>query len=86
MDVRDLTSLKPGFVCSGHACLDMIPGMISNQLPSPGTLVKTGPATIVPGGRVSNSGLALHRLGVGTRLVAQVGHDLFVWERVGSAL
>jgi sugar/nucleoside kinase (ribokinase family) len=70
-------------VVAGHVCLDIIPDF--NHLPSgkltellqPGHLVLTGPATFSTGGPVSNTGLALHRLGIGTRLIAKVGRDPF---------
>ena len=37
----------------------------------------TGAATFSTGGPVSNTGLALHRLGIATRLIAKVGADPF---------
>ncbi len=40
-------------------------------------MTEVGPAVLSTGGAVSNTGLALHRLGVRTRLVAKVGEDLF---------
>jgi len=39
--------------------------------------MEIGPATLSTGGPVSNTGLALYRLGVPTRLVAKVGADPF---------
>jgi sugar/nucleoside kinase (ribokinase family) len=78
-------ALTPNFeaIVAGHICLDIIPGL--NHLPpgkltdllQPGHLVLTGPATFSTGGPVSNTGLALHRLGIGTRLIAKVGIDPF---------
>ena len=68
-------------VVAGHICLDVIPGMShvpEGKLPSllqPGHLIVTGPATFSTGGPVSNTGLALHLLGVPTRLIAKVGQD-----------
>ena len=64
-------------VCCGHACLDVIPRMLSAELPAAGGLAEVGPAEVATGGSVSNTGLALHKLGVKTRLVARVGDDLF---------
>jgi sugar/nucleoside kinase (ribokinase family) len=70
-------------VVAGHICLDIIPGLGHLQpgkfieLLQPGHLVLTGPATFSTGGPVSNTGLALHRLGIGTRLNALVGEDPF---------
>ena len=43
----------------------------------PGRLNVIGPATFSTGGVVSNTGLAMHRLGVAVRLVGKVGDDLF---------
>ncbi|HSV85336.1 MAG TPA: carbohydrate kinase family protein [Levilinea sp.] len=70
-------------VVAGHICVDVIP--VLDHLPygqfmqlfQPGRLVVSGPATFSTGGAVSNTGLALHRLGVPTRLVARVGCDPF---------
>lgn len=69
-------------VVAGHICLDIIPTLSSSQtrpedLFIPGRLLKIGPATTALGGVVSNTGLALHQLGFQTRLVAQVGNDMF---------
>ncbi len=70
-------------VVAGHICLDMIPGLghvSPEQLKSlfqPGHLLDVGPATLSTGGPVSNTGLALHRLGIPTRLVAKIGADPF---------
>jgi sugar/nucleoside kinase (ribokinase family) len=70
-------------VVAGHICLDMIPdfthlrlGQFAEQF-QPGHLITAGSATLGTGGPVSNTGLALHRLGVSTRLVARVGADPF---------
>ncbi len=68
-------------VVAGHMCLDIIPGMEHvpdgklTGLLQPGHLLITGPATFSSGGPVSNTGLALHRLGIATRLIAKVGAD-----------
>jgi sugar/nucleoside kinase (ribokinase family) len=43
----------------------------------PGRLVTVGPAALSTGGVVTNTGLALHRLGVEVQLVGKVGDDLF---------
>jgi sugar/nucleoside kinase (ribokinase family) len=69
-------------VVCGHICLDVIPtfGGAETSLTDllvPGKLVDVGPAVIATGGAVSNTGLALHRLGVPTRLMGKVGDDLF---------
>lgn len=69
-------------VVAGHICLDVIPhlsttGSELSQVLTPGSLVEIGPATVATGGAVSNTGLALHRLGVRTRLMGKIGEDLF---------
>lgn len=64
---------------SGHLCIDLLPRMAHirlDELPSPGRLFETGPLDYSTGGCVSNTGLALHRLGVNVRLMATVGDDL----------
>jgi sugar/nucleoside kinase (ribokinase family) len=70
-------------IVAGHICLDIIPEI--GQLPGgrmegllqPGHLFNVGPAAIATGGLVSNTGLAMHKLGIPTRLIAKVGDDPF---------
>ena len=65
-------------VC-GHLCLDLLPMMDNvrlSELPSPGRLFEVGPMSFSTGGAVSNTGLALHKLGVNVRLMSNVGDDL----------
>ena len=69
-------------VVAGHICLDVIPDLSATsqdgfeQRFRPGHLVEVGPAAIATGGAVSNTGLALHKLGIPTRLMGKVGDDL----------
>jgi len=70
-------------VVAGHICLDIIPdlsvfkqGDFLNAL-RPGSLVTMGPVKISLGGQVPNMGLALHILGIPTRLMGKIGDDLF---------
>ena len=68
-------------VVAGHICLDMIPNL--GHIPSgqfshllrPGRTLLVGPVGFMTGGPVSNTGLALHRLGIDTRLIAKTGAD-----------
>jgi len=68
-------------VMAGHICLDIIPNLASraasglDSIVQPGKLVEIGAAKVSTGGAVSNTGLALHRLGIETRLLAKVGAD-----------
>ncbi len=65
-------------VVCGHLCLDLLPQMNHlplNVLSSPGQLFEVGNLQLSTGGAVSNTGLALHRLGVDVRLMAKVGDD-----------
>jgi sugar/nucleoside kinase (ribokinase family) len=69
-------------VVAGHLCLDVIPTFLAEddlegKFPAPGELVQVGPAVLSTGGAVSNTGLALVRLGVDTRLMGKVGDDAF---------
>ena len=86
-----------GIVVAGHICLDIIPTITTpardfTALLKPGALLEVGQATLCTGGPVSNTGLALHRLGVPTRLVGKVGDDLFgelllrIVDRIGPGL
>jgi sugar/nucleoside kinase (ribokinase family) len=76
-------SLELSAVVAGHICLDIIP-QFDTLLPGefaslfqPGRLIEVGPAVLSTGGAASNTGLALHKLGVPTRLMGKVGDDLF---------
>jgi sugar/nucleoside kinase (ribokinase family) len=65
-------------VVAGHICLDIIPSIASSGFCfSPGHLFEIGPAILSTGGPVSNTGLALHKLGIATRLMGKVGTDFF---------
>jgi len=70
-------------VVAGHICLDIIPEIAATGHErflarlQPGRLVEIGPAAFSTGGPVSNTGLALHKLGVPTRLMGKVGADRF---------
>ena len=70
-------------IVAGHICLDIIPqlsGMSREAFErsfTPGHLVECGPTVLSTGGAVSNVGLALHRLGIPTRLMGKIGPDLF---------
>jgi sugar/nucleoside kinase (ribokinase family) len=65
-------------VVAGHICLDVIPLLVGGAVQfTPGHTVEAGPAIFATGGAVSNTGLALYKLGVPTRLMGKVGDDLF---------
>ena len=74
-------SIPLSAVAAGHLCLDIFPSF--EQLPQgkfesvykPGRLIQVGAAQFSTGGPASNTGMALQRLGVSTRLVAKVGAD-----------
>jgi sugar/nucleoside kinase (ribokinase family) len=74
----DMKQIKSQVVVAGHICLDIIPEFHSGDyLPEPGQLVQVGPANVSTGGPVSNTGLALFRLGIDTKLMGKVGQDAF---------
>lgn len=68
-------------IAAGHLCLDIIPDfdqldeMHFETLFKPGHLIQIGSSQFSSGGSVSNTGLALHHLGIPTRLVAKIGAD-----------
>jgi sugar/nucleoside kinase (ribokinase family) len=70
-------------VVAGHLCLDIFPSLEHLKagefmsLFQPGYLINVGKATLSTGGPVSNTGLALHILGIPTSLMGKVGDDLF---------
>jgi sugar/nucleoside kinase (ribokinase family) len=70
-------------VVAGHLCLDILPDLSdssqdqSETIFQPGQLAIVGPVDYCTGGPVSNTGLALTKLGVDTWLMGKVGDDLF---------
>jgi sugar/nucleoside kinase (ribokinase family) len=70
-------------VVAGHICLDIIPDLSGiaagrfQEMFQPGRLLEIGPATFSTGGAVSNTGLALNKLGIKTGLVGKIGEDAF---------
>lgn len=77
-----MTERQQLIVVAGHVCLDVIPTFTpraDGKTPDmrPGHLVHVGPALRSTGGAVSNTGLALHRLGMPVRLLGKIGDDLF---------
>jgi sugar/nucleoside kinase (ribokinase family) len=72
----------PQVIVAGHVCVDIIPTFGAAEAPlasllRPGHLTIVGPAVVSTGGAVSNTGLALHRLGIPVRLMGKIGQDLF---------
>ena len=72
---------KSNVVVAGHLCLDIYPDL-SGSTPEqfrkafvPGQLLHVGPLCFSTGGPVSNTGLALHQLGIATQLMGKVGDD-----------
>jgi sugar/nucleoside kinase (ribokinase family) len=65
-------------VVAGHTCLDVFPTIVADTIVfKPGQTVEAGPAIFSTGGAVSNTGLALNKLGISTGLMGKVGSDLF---------
>jgi sugar/nucleoside kinase (ribokinase family) len=64
-------------VVAGHICLDIIPAIDHSFDLVPGRLFEVGAPTIATGGAVSNTGVALHLLGIETVLMGKLGNDSF---------
>jgi sugar/nucleoside kinase (ribokinase family) len=70
-------------IAAGLVCLDIIPGLANfdgndfDRQFKPGQLIETEETILSTGGSVSNTGLAMHRLGIDTRLVSRIGNDSF---------
>jgi sugar/nucleoside kinase (ribokinase family) len=70
-------------IIAGHLCLDLIPDLSRSAQDrfeavfQPGRLAIIGPVEYCTGGPVSNTGLALTKLGMDTRLMGKVGDDVF---------
>ncbi len=68
---------------AGHVCLDVIPEFHETgaseigEILRPGKLVNMGPARLSTGGAVSNTGIAMKRLGTRVSFSARVGDDEF---------
>jgi sugar/nucleoside kinase (ribokinase family) len=66
-------------IVSGHLCADLIPetsNLPLSALSNPGKLYEVDNLEIATGGAVSNTGLALHQLGINVGLMTTVGDDL----------
>ncbi len=79
---KNFSDLNKKIAVAGHVCLDIIPPFDGpkknfNKLILPGKLIEVGPAIISTGGAVSNTGLALHRLGVPATLIGKIGSGFF---------
>ncbi|HWQ14742.1 MAG TPA: carbohydrate kinase family protein [Roseiflexaceae bacterium] len=74
---KAMVSLQVEAIVAGHLCLDVIPALARGACFVPGRTIEAGPVTLATGGAVSNTGVALHRLGVAVRLVGRVGPDLY---------
>ncbi|MBN2003495.1 MAG: carbohydrate kinase family protein [Anaerolineae bacterium] len=68
-------------IAAGHTCLDIIPVFPDDaptaSLVTPGGMRQVGPAVLATGGSATNTGLALHRLGIPVRVMGKVGDDGF---------
>ena len=65
-------------IVAGHICLDILPTLTGGSIAfAPGRSIEAGKALLSTGGPVSNTGLAMHVLGVRTGLIGKVGDDLF---------
>jgi sugar/nucleoside kinase (ribokinase family) len=68
-------------VVAGHICLDLTPRFGATGAASmgeifvPGRLVNMGEICFSTGGPVSNTGVALHKLGVDVKLMGKIGKD-----------
>lgn len=88
---------KYDVMAAGHVCLDIIPqfpdtgAATIGELMQPGKLLEMGPAALGTGGAVSNTGIAMKRLGCNVCFSARIGDDAFgritrdMLERNGSS-
>lgn len=77
-----MLGLKHEVAIAGHICLDIIPEITNGRVEAsswlvPGRLNNVGPAIIATGGAVTNTGIALNKLGVRVKLLGKIGDDLF---------
>jgi len=78
------TLMENRLMTAGYVSLDITPSFphLKGDKPlreviRPGKLVNTGAAAVACGGAVSNTGIALHRLGADVVLTAKIGDDPF---------
>lgn len=70
-------------IAAGHICLDITPAFPQreigrvDEIMKPGHLIQMGEADIHLGGSVSNTGLALKKLGARVSLMGKIGKDSF---------
>ena len=67
-------------VVAGHICFDVIPTLPAGDFMKqflPGRLINIGRAAVSTGGPVSNTGIALQKLGIRTGFMGKVGRDFF---------
>ncbi len=75
--------LNTNVMVAGHICLDITPGFDQgikggfDQIFRPGKLINVNEAVIGTGGAVSNTGLAMSKLGLNVMLNGKVGDDAF---------
>jgi sugar/nucleoside kinase (ribokinase family) len=73
----------PIAVIAGHLCLDVLPQILASTADEfrasfgPARLMFVGPVALSTGGAVSNTGIALHKLGIPVRLIGKIGDDMF---------
>ena len=74
---------KYDVTAAGHICLDIIPEIPDTgeteitKLFTPGKLIQVNAAKICTGGTVSNTGIALKKMGLNVAFMARVGDDEF---------
>ena len=70
-------------VAAGHVCLDLIPPLAAidprafDKVFQPGKLLQIGNVVLSTGGPVSNTGIALSKLGCRVAFMAKTGRDAF---------
>jgi sugar/nucleoside kinase (ribokinase family) len=78
MDIKNIDA-----VVAGHICLDITPEFTGGreisveEIFKPGNLINVGDAVLSTGGSVSNTGLALQKLGIKIEFMGKVGEDSF---------
>lgn len=75
---------NPKVIVAGHSCIDITPIFPDNNQNStpgeilfPGKLLSMDGVTVSPGGAVSNTGIALKKLGAEVSLLTKMGRDEF---------
>ena len=80
--MKETVQKQADIIVAGLICLDIIIGFENQDpdfagMPEPGKTINVGRAMTTAWGAVANTGMALHQLGIPTKLIGKLGADMF---------